>query len=417
MLGDDQPVDVQLRGRRRARSTASLAELGDDARSSSADRDGAVDRRASRSRTAPRSARFVLGLPRSRRGARAARAARRHRRVARTRSRPAREPASGRRQTEIQRILALVPWIVAHPGVTKAEIAQRFGMTVDAARATISSCVLMIGVPPYSPGDYLDVERRRRAVTIRLAEYFGGRCASRRPKVSRCSPPGRALLAVPGLRPGRPARDRARRSSRTRSTCPALVVDVGEPTLLEAVRDAADAQRAGRDRLLVGRPRRADDTRVSIPRSCSSRSGDWYVGAYCHRADGERMFRVDRIRAVRATGERFEPGARPAIETARRCTDPAPDDPRVTLRLRRRPRGSSRPIRRVGHRRARTDGSTVVLAVSEPAWLERLLVRLGPGRGGARAAGMAPRGRRSGSTGARPLYLRPQTRRHPADLT
>ena len=32
---------------------------------------------------------------------------------------------------EVQRILALVPWIVAHPGTAKADIAQRFGITID----------------------------------------------------------------------------------------------------------------------------------------------------------------------------------------------------------------------------------------------------------------------------------------------
>ena len=58
--------------------------------------------------------------------------------------------------TEIQRILALVPWIVAHPGATKVEIAQRFGITVDQLDDDLE-LVLMIGVPPYSPGDYLDV--------------------------------------------------------------------------------------------------------------------------------------------------------------------------------------------------------------------------------------------------------------------
>ena len=59
--------------------------------------------------------------------------------------------------TEIQRILALVPWIVAHPGATKAEIAERFGVTVDQLDDDLE-LVLMSGVPPYTPGDYLDVE-------------------------------------------------------------------------------------------------------------------------------------------------------------------------------------------------------------------------------------------------------------------
>ena len=73
---------------------------------------------------------------------------------------------------EIQRILALVPWIIAHPDSHKEEIAQRFGITVDQLDDDLA-LVLMIGVPPYSPGDYLDVEIDDDGhVSIRLADYF-----------------------------------------------------------------------------------------------------------------------------------------------------------------------------------------------------------------------------------------------------
>ena len=73
---------------------------------------------------------------------------------------------------EIQRILALVPWIVAHPGSAKTEIALRFGVTTQQLDDDLA-LVLMIGVPPYSPGDYLDVEEDDEGhVTIRLADYF-----------------------------------------------------------------------------------------------------------------------------------------------------------------------------------------------------------------------------------------------------
>ena len=61
-------------------------------------------------------------------------------------------------------------------------------------------------------------------------------------------------------------------------------------------------------------------------------TGEWYVSAFCHRVGGERMFRVDRIRAVRPTGVTFEP-AEDASEPAR-VFNPRQNDPTVTLRLR-----------------------------------------------------------------------------------
>jgi proteasome accessory factor C len=274
---------------------------------------------------------------------------------------------------EIQRILALVPWIVAHPGATKAEIAQRFGIS-EAQLDDDLALVLMIGVPPYSPGDYLDVEEDDDGrVTIHLADYF------RRPL--RLTPAeglallaaGRALLAVPGSDAHGPLATALAKLEHALDL-PDLVVDVSEPDELAAVRDAtARRQRIEIDYWSAGR----DDltTRRIDPEVVFFATGQWYVGAYCHQARDERMFRVDRIRDVRATGDTFEPGATgfEAGEVFR----PRVDDPRVTLNL--APEAAwvaeAYPAESVTER---ADGSLdVVLAVTEPAWLERLLLRLG----------------------------------------
>jgi proteasome accessory factor C len=275
---------------------------------------------------------------------------------------------------EIERILALVPWIVAHPGASKTEIAQRFGITVAQLEDDLA-LVLMIGVPPYSPGNYLDVvEDDEGNVEIRLADYF------RRPL--QLSPAeglallaaGRALLAVPGSDASGPLATALDKLERVLDI-PGLVVDVGEPGFLGAVRDAAakharieiDYWSAGRDELT---------TRTIDPDSVFFATGRWYVGAHCHRARDDRMFRIDRIRAVRPTGETFEPGATELV--AGEVFRPQPDDPRVELEL--APAAvwvaEAFPTESVTER---SDGSlTVVLAVSEPAWLERLLLQLGP---------------------------------------
>jgi proteasome accessory factor C len=275
---------------------------------------------------------------------------------------------------EVQRILALVPWIVAHPGTGKAELAQRFGISVEQLEADLD-LVLMIGVPPYSPGDYLDVEEDEAGgITIRLADYF------RRPL--RLTPAeglallaaGRALLAVPGSDPSGPLATALATLERALDL-PDLVVEVGAPDHLDAVRDAVhhrerveiDYWSAGRDELTT---RRIDPAVVFFA------LGAWYTSAYCHRAEADRMFRVDRIRALRPTGEHFE-APEDGLEPAE-VYNPAPDDPRVTLRL--APAAAwvaeAYPTQSVTER---SGGSLdVVLTVSERAWLERLLLRLGP---------------------------------------
>ncbi len=267
-----------------------------------------------------------------------------------------------------------MPWIVAHPGAPKDEIAQRFGISVAQLEEDLA-LVLMIGVPPYSPGDYLDVDDDDDGgVTIRLADYFQRPLRLTPAEGLALLAAGRALLAVPGSDPSGPLATALAKLERALEL-PGLVVDVGEPDHLGAIRDATgrhdrievDYWSAGRDDLTT---RRIDPEVVFFA------TGEWYVGAYCHRARDERMFRVDRIRAVRPTGETFEPGA-----TGFESGDvfrPRPSDPRVTLYL--APEAAwvaeAYPAEAVTER---ADGSLeVVLAVSEPSWLEQLLLRLGP---------------------------------------
>lgn len=279
------------------------------------------------------------------------------------------KPVAG---AEVQRILAIVPWIVANPGASKEEIATRFGMTLEQLDEDLL-LVLMIGVPPYSPGDYLDVDDDGEFVTIRLADQFSRPLRLTPAEGLALLAAGRTLLAVPGSDPAGPLATALTKLERALDL-PNVVVEVGEPTYLAAVRDAAargerveiDYWSAGRDDLTT---RRID------PALAFFAMGEWYVSAYCHRAHGERMFRVDRIRALRATGEQFEMA--PTDEIAEVFT-PAPDDPRVTLELEASAAwvADTYPAESVT---TRSDGTLEVeLAISEPAWLERLLVRLGP---------------------------------------
>jgi proteasome accessory factor C len=274
---------------------------------------------------------------------------------------------------ELSRILALVPWIVAHPGRPKSEVADRFGISV-AQLETDLDLVLMIGVPPYSPAEYIDVDAEDDTVTIRLADYF------RRPL--RLDPAeglallaaGRALLAVPGSDPRGPLAT-ALEKLEAALELPDVVVAIDAPEYLDAVRNAAEREErleidywsAGRDELTT---RRIDPMTVFFA------LGEWYLDAWCHRAGDERLFRVDRIRGVRATGERFE--APVSVLGPGDVYRPRDDDPRVTLLLPTSAAwvGETYPAEAVDET---ADGRLRVrLAVSEPAWLARVLLRVGP---------------------------------------
>ncbi|MDQ3642016.1 MAG: WYL domain-containing protein, partial [Actinomycetota bacterium] len=86
-------------------------------------------------------------------------------------------------------------------------------------------------------------------------------------------------------------------------------------------------------------------------------------------------FRVDRIATVTALDSRFEPRTTPPELAAYR---PDAADPRVTLDLDPSARwvAEQYPVEKVEE--VEGGGLRVTLAASQPAWLERLLLRLGP---------------------------------------
>ncbi|MCC6436415.1 MAG: WYL domain-containing protein, partial [Acidimicrobiales bacterium] len=163
----------------------------------------------------------------------------------------------------------------------------------------------------------------------------------------------------------------------------ALDVRLGEaqPELLTLLRTAVTERRRV-DLGYYSYGRDAQTHRRVDPRRVYADGGQWYLDAYCHTATGDRLFRLDRIESATLTEEHFEPSARSADPVAPAGAEgvyhPDAHDPRVVLELEpgaawlveHYPCESVRPL----------DGGRleVTLAVSAVAWLERLLVRLGP---------------------------------------
>ncbi len=277
----------------------------------------------------------------------------------------------------LRRVLALLPWLADHPGASIAELATRFSVSESELERDLE-LLPMCGLPPYTPDRLIDVEIVDGHVWIRFAEYFDRPLRLGADEGLALLAAGRALLAVPGSDTDGPlatALEKLERAVGAREG--GLAVEVGEPEHLEAIRAAADDHEQveieyysfGRDVLTT---RRID------PHAVFHGFGHWYVDAWCHLAHGERRFRLDRVQAVRSTGEHFDPPGSVPTGAGGVVYDPDPDDPRVTLEL--APSAAwvveSYPAEQVDEQ---PDGRLrVVMAVSEPTWLERLLLRLGP---------------------------------------
>lgn len=282
----------------------------------------------------------------------------------------------------LARVLAIVPYVLAHPGTTIAELAERFRVAPREIEQDLE-LLPMCGLPPYTADRLIDVwVDDEGAVDIRLAEYFERPLRLTPAEGIALVAAARALLAVPGAEADGPLAAAAEKLESVVGASGTLAIDVGDASHLGVIRDAVDAHaRLEIDYYSYSR----DDmtTRRVDPARVFHALGAWYLDAYCHRAGADRLFRVDRVQAVRPTGETFIPRApaRPDDDAdaplAGLVFHPRPEDRRVTLRLAPRAAWVADELP-VDTRADGADGSArVTLAVSEDAFLERLLLRLG----------------------------------------
>ncbi len=279
----------------------------------------------------------------------------------------------------LRRVLAVVPWIVANPGHTIADVAARFGLREADLLADLE-VVYMVGLPPYSPDALIDVQIDDEGrVSIMLADYFSRPLRLTPGQGLALLASSEALLSVPGTDPDGALARALDKLARVVGVDGADAVDIrlgsAEHDVLDQLRLAA-AESTEVEIAYYSYNRDARTERQIAPWRVFADSGHWYLHAWCHTAEGERIFRVDRIEALRPLN--VPARVHPENESQRvGVLDRTDGMARVTLRL--DPAAAwvvdSYPCERVDED---ADGSLVVeLAVTEVPWLERLLVCLG----------------------------------------
>jgi len=277
----------------------------------------------------------------------------------------------------LQRLLALVPWVAAQDGPTIEEVCARFELTPERLLADLE-LVSMVGVHPFTPDELVDVVVEDGRVWAHYALSF------RRPL--RLTPEqglalvaaGRTLLAVPGADPEGPLARGLAKLAATLGLDPdeAMDIDLGDApagTIEVLEHGIAEGRQVEIDYYAYGRDERT--TRTIDPYRVYATQGQWYVVGHCHRAGGDRVFRVDRIAGATLLDTTFErPSEGPGLEVF----TAGPGDPRVIIELAPDARWvlEQYPIDEVvelGDGRCRA-----TIAVTARPWLERLLLRLGP---------------------------------------
>ncbi|GAA5181067.1 WYL domain-containing protein [Rugosimonospora acidiphila] len=278
------------------------------------------------------------------------------------------------------RLLNLVPYLLARPGIRLADAAADLGITERQLREDLE-LLWMCGLPGYGPGDLIDMAFDGDRVTI---TYDAG--IDRPLRLT----PDEALALVVALRmlaetPGMGQRDAIERAlTKIESTAgeladaPVAVRSPGNDDRLATIRGAVQRRRALRITYYTA-TRDVLTERVVDPMRVVVASGRAYLEAWCRRAEGVRLFRVDRIDQLI---ELDSPAAPPPQAQPGQLSDgvfnPTPELPLITLRVSRGGRWITEyyPCEEIIAESA--EHWLVSLRAADLDWARRLVLGLGP---------------------------------------
>ncbi len=286
----------------------------------------------------------------------------------------------------LPRLLALVPWLLAHPNTPVAEVAREFGVPERQIRADLD-LLWMCGLPGYGPGDLMDVVWQDDRVSLSNAETIARPLRLTADEALALVAALRALLGVPGLvETGAVESALAKLEAAAGGAVPGeeVAVTVDALTDPDVVASVADALASGRRlHLRYWVPARDEATERDVdPIRMFTAEGTPYLVGWCHRVEDLRTFRLDRALAATV----LDVAAEVAPEVRERVPDstlfaPAPDDRLVTFDLERSARwvADYYPCEEV-HDRG-DGGLTVRLRARDDAWVARMALGLaGHGR-------------------------------------
>ena len=229
---------------------------------------------------------------------------------------PARSNLPDDKRERLRRLLLIVPAARKKPGIHLDELARELGLDPAQLRSDID-LLGMIGRPPFSPDDLIDIsidERGRVAVSLdqsfsRPPQLTAVEALALAAAAEEVAPADPAVLAALGKLTGKltPAA-RQIYSALARRLTAATPAPRGAPGVLAQLRSAAASHReVALDYDKEGRG--ASEERTLHPQGVIDHGGVWYVIGQDAARGAERTFRVDRILSVRETGAQFaDPG-------------------------------------------------------------------------------------------------------------
>jgi len=219
--------------------------------------------------------------------------------------------SGGRLSKRLERILTMLPYVIAHPGVEVTELASRF----DAKEKDLVRDLEMLwfcGLPGYGPGDLIEVSLDGDRVSVDMADYFSKTLRITPAEALALYAGGSAVSSLPGMEKAEALQRALAKLGRalnanTGEESPGISVTLepGSPAHLEGLQEAL-TNKTGVEIEYLSASKGELTKRAVEPWGLIAAHGHWYLVGLDDRSGEERMFRTDRIKSVVVTDNPVE---------------------------------------------------------------------------------------------------------------
>lgn len=293
---------------------------------------------------------------------------------------------SARLSVRLARLLNMVPFFLANPGMSAAEAAAELGVSTETLMIDLNQ-LWMCGLPGYGPGDLIDLSFSEESIEVTFSAGMDRPLRLTSTEATALLVALRSLTSMPGMVDPSAAQRAIAKIEAAAGSAAANVpgasgtdvtVSGSENPAAAAVRSALRNQHA-LDLTYYSASRDAVSERIVDPIRTVMIDDHSYLQAWCRRSEGVRLFRFDRIDLAVELSEPSSPPTDAPQDDSFEIFNDDPSLPQARLRI---ARGYAwvmdyYPMTQVG---AEDDGSvTVTMRFATPAWMTRLTLGFGEG--------------------------------------
>lgn len=290
---------------------------------------------------------------------------------------------NSRLSVRLSRLLNMIPYFIAHPGISAAEAAADLGVTSKQLMSDLNQ-LWMCGLPGYGPGDLIDLSFSEESIEVTFSAGIDRPLRLTSTEATALLVALRSIVDMPGMVDPTAAHAAIAKieSAIAGGSAAEPVPARTPPAEAPAVATVRSALARGHALRLVyySASRDVVSERIVDPIRIVLVDNNSYLQAWCRQAEGVRLFRFDRIEDATELDEPARPPSHATEESA--ALDLFQDDPAVPLaRLRIHPDYAwvldQYPMNRIA---VHADGGLeATMRFATMDWMARLLLGFGSG--------------------------------------